>query len=83
MPTKTCLYVFLAAIKFSCILKHVSIPFFATVGFLRLLKYVSMSLLWCRMVGRIALLWCEVNGGSNIIGHDLRRSQLPWLVTVA
>ena len=27
--------------------------------------------------------WCEVNGGSDIIGHDLRRSQLPWLVTVA
>ena len=36
-------------------LKHVSIPFFATVSFLRLLKYVSMSLLWCRMVRRIPL----------------------------
>jgi len=55
VPTKTCLHVFLAAVRFLRVLKHVSMPFFATVRFLRLLKHVSMPLSWCRMIGRMFL----------------------------
>jgi hypothetical protein len=64
-------------------LKHVSIPFFATVSFY---AYSNMFLCLCCGVGWLEgflYFWCEVNGGSDIIRHDLRRSQLPWLVTVA
>ena len=55
LPVKTCLHVFLTAVRFLCVLKHVSMPFFATIRFLHLLKHVSMSLLCCRMVGRMFL----------------------------
>jgi hypothetical protein len=56
--------------------------FLCRCKFLHLLKHVSMSLLWCRMVGWIPLhlVW-EVNGGLDI-GHGLRHPQLPWLAAV-
>jgi len=66
---KTCVYGILAAVRFVHVLKLLLYAFLCHCHFCALLKYVSMPLLWCRMVGRIPLYLWEVNGVMDLPPH--------------